>query len=113
MTYEYRHVGVVHVVDGDTVKLIVDMGNKIRWTENFRLFGIDTPERGQVNHDEATDYLNKLLSNGVTRIVTYKPDKYGRWLVDIWVAIDGGELHANHAMVVEGFAKEYFGGKKG
>lgn len=75
--------------------------------------GIDTPERGQVGYAEATAHLRGLLSIPLTRVETTKPDKYGRWLVDIWVApTQGGELHVNKMMVIEGHAKEYFGGAK-
>jgi endonuclease YncB( thermonuclease family) len=113
MSYQYAHVTVERVIDGDTVAMAVDMGNKVTWRENFRLMGIDTPEHGQAGAAEATAYLAQLLSAGVERIETFKPDKYGRWLADLFVAASsGGELHVNKMMVVEGFAREYFGGKK-
>lgn len=112
MSYIYRHVTVEHVVDGDTVSLSVDMGNKIVWKENFRLFGIDTPERGQVGYSEATTFLTQLLKNGCSRIETYKPDKYGRWLVDLYISVEGGEQLVNQQMISSGHAKPYFGGTK-
>jgi micrococcal nuclease len=113
MSYVYRHVTVERVIDGDTVCMVVDLGNKITWRENFRLMGIDTPERGQDGYVEATDYLKRLLLLPLARIETHKPDKFGRWLADIYLDADnGGELHVNRLMVVEGHAVEYFGGKK-
>lgn len=111
MTFEYRHAAVVRVVDGDTARLNLDLGNAVRWEENFRLAGIDAPERGTPGADAATGYLEGLLSAGLSRVVTHKPDKYGRWLVDLYIAApQGGEQHVNRAMVVGGFAVEYSGG---
>lgn len=112
MSYEYRHVSVERVIDGDTVALAVDLGNKVTWRESFRLMGIDTPEHGQPGAAEATARLTALLAAGLARIETFKPDKFGRWLADIYVNTDGGELFVNRVMVVEGMAVEYFGGAK-
>lgn len=112
MTYEYRHVVIERVIDGDTLALEIDLGNKLHWRDSFRLNGIDTPERGQPGYTEAIDHLKRLLLMPLSRIETHKPDKYGRWLVDLWVDIDGGTLHVNRMMVADGHAREYFGGKK-
>lgn len=113
MSYQYQHVTVERVIDGDSAILAVDLGNKITWRESFRLMGIDTPERGQPGYAEAKGYLAQLLGCGVSRAETHRADKYGRWLVDLYIAVEGGELHVNRLMVVEGHAKEYFGGAKG
>ena len=113
MSYIYRHVTVVKIIDGDTVSLSVDMGNKITWKENFRLQGVDTPERGQPRYAEAIEFLTEMLNLGISKIETYKPDKYGRWLADIYVPVTGGEQLVNAQLVTAGLAKAYFGGKKG
>jgi micrococcal nuclease len=113
MTYEYKHVDVVRVIDGDTVELDIDLGNHTKWRNSFRLLGIDTPEHGMPKFDEATEYLRKLLKDGVSRCQTTKPDKYGRWLVDLWTASSaGGEFHINTLILQSGLAKPYFGGAK-
>lgn len=113
MSYVYRHIEVNRVIDGDSVVLTVDLGNKIKWTDSFRLFGIDTPERGQPGYQEATRRITEMLAHGLSRIETFKPDKYGRWLVDLYVnGEQGGELCVNAKLVAEGHAKPYFGGVK-
>lgn len=113
MSFVYRNVDVVRVIDGDTVRLAIDMGNNILWTESFRLKGVDTPERGQVGSREATEFVKNMLIGDISRVETFKPDKFGRWLVDIYlVAPAGGELHLNQMLISAGYAKEYFGGKK-
>lgn len=113
MTYEYRHAEIIRVVDGDTVEISIDLGNKTIWKDSFRINGIDTPERGQISYREAAEFLSKMLAKGVSKIVTHKPDKYGRWLVDIWVPAElSGDLHVNTLMIESGFAKSYDGGRK-
>lgn len=112
MSFIYHHVSLERVIDGDTVALEIDLGNKIKWRDTFRLAGIDTPERGQPGWAEASQHLRRLLLLPLVRIETHKPDKYGRWLVDLHVDTDGGDLHVNRLMVVDGHAKEYFGGAK-
>lgn len=112
MSYVYQHVKVLRVIDGDTVELSVDLGAHIVWRDSFRLAGIDTPERGQPMYHEATEYLSKLLLVGLSKIETIRPDKYGRYLVRLWIPVSGGDLCVNDVMVTEGFAKEYWGGAK-
>lgn len=75
---------VLRWVDGDTVKLSVDVGFRVTITDTFRLYGLNTPERGQPNYAEARLRCMELLPIGTSVIVqTHKQDKYGRWLVDI------------------------------
>ena len=112
MSYQYRHVTVERIIDGDTACMVVDMGNKITWRENFRLMGIDTPERGQPGYGEASAHLANLVSGGLARIETFKPDKYGRWLADLYIHTSGGELLVNKLMILDGHAREYHGGAK-
>ena len=112
MSYVYRHAKVIRVIDGDSIILSVDMGNKITWTESFRLNGIDTPERGKPGFSEASVFLIQLVKDGLSRIETYKPDKYGRWLADLYVSVTGGEMLVNYLMIEKGHAKAYFGGPK-
>lgn len=107
MMFSYHHATLVKIIDGDTVDLSIDMGFKIQTVQRFRLAGINSPERGHIGWAEATLHLAELLANGISRIQTYKSDSFGRWLVDIWIKVDGGELLINKIMIVEGFAVEY------
>lgn len=112
MSYIYRHVEVLEVIDGDSAWLRIDMGNHMSWTANFRLNGINAPEKGKPGAAESTARLLELLTAGLSRVETHKPDKYGRWLADIWIAVDGGEMHVNTMMIAEGFAVPYSGGTR-
>lgn len=117
---------VVRWVDGDTVDLRVDLGFHLFAETRFRLYGIDTPERGQKNHDQAKALCESLAPVGVDVFIrTHKDaDKYGRWLADITaaatingaVAIDldtATGINVNSRLVEFGLAVPYFGGTKG
>lgn len=112
MSYVYHHVELLEVIDGDSAWLLIDMGNRMSWKANFRLNGINAPEKGKPGAAESTAYLAELLKNGLSRIETFKPDKYGRWLADIYVWADHGELYVNRMMVVSGHAVDYAGGAR-
>lgn len=116
MTYKYEHVEVIRVLDGDTVELKIDLGNRCHWQEHFRLYGIDTPEiHGETKAagEAAANRLRELLAGGVELAETLKPDKYGRTLVTLLVVRDADFAYDVAAMLIsEGHGKPYFGGKK-
>lgn len=98
---------VIRVVDGDTVRLSVDVGFRMRFEDSFRLYGIDAPEGKST---PAAAYLSNRLAPGQEiTVATYKPDKYGRWLCDL--ITDDGDL-LNMELVRAGLAVPYFGGAK-
>lgn len=123
--YEYA-AQVVEVVDGDTIKLDVDLGFSIRQKMTLRLYGIDTPEvvgASKAAGLAAKDFLRRLLADGVqgpdgwpicpvwkrVTIKTFKDkgDKYGRLLALIFVGAD--PIPVNDKLVAAGHAKPYFG----
>lgn len=103
---EYRYKAkVLKWVDGDTVDLYVDLGFYHFVKTRFRLYGIDTPERGQLNWSEATALASKLapVDSEVVIEVYKSADKYGRWLVNIKVQDES----VNEALVAAGLAVPY------
>jgi endonuclease YncB( thermonuclease family) len=54
---------------------------------------------------EIYDYVKKYLKP--LRVVSYKADKYGRWLADIFVGVDGVEKNANQLLIEAGHAVPY------
>ena len=86
---------VVRWVDGDTVKLIVQLGQYVSVTGTYRLARIDAPEvalRKGVTPEEKEKglALKKMLSEKYppgteVEIATSKAGKFGRWLAEIWV----------------------------
>jgi len=105
--WRYDHVELVRVIDGDTVELLIDMGNSIRWRGKFRLYGIDTPER-QAGLEASRWVHDHLIQHGIDYVETHKPDKYGRWLV----TVVSGSVNISGELVKRRLAKQYFGGPK-
>ena len=122
MSYEYK-AELVRVIDGDTIRFklskVVDIGFYITQTAtyegNFRLLGINTPEIRGVERPEglkAKAFVEeKIASAKSIRVVTYKPDKYGRWLADVYLFydIDGTQTvyFLNDELVKNGYATVY------
>jgi len=110
-TVEYRYKAAIdRWVDGDTVDLYVDLGFHTYIKTRFRLYGIDTPERGQLLWAEATAAAKHMAPEGTDVVIdVFKDaDKYGRWLVNIKL----DEQTVNDALVAAGLAREYDGGTK-
>jgi micrococcal nuclease len=85
--YRYQAT-VVRIVDGDTVYLDVDLGFFIRMTLDMRLKGVNTPElRGEEREAglRAKAFVEAAIPPGALVVVdTFKAEKYGRYLADIW-----------------------------
>ena len=104
-----RVAELVRVVDGDTIRVLVDGVE-----ERVRYIGIDTPEvrpnapaTPEPYADAATDANARLLAGGrlVLETDVSERDRYGRLLRDIWVERDGTWTLVNLALVAEGFAQ--------
>jgi micrococcal nuclease len=101
-TYSAR---VLNVVDADTLKIEVDAGFSMRYETKVRLRGIDAYERGTTLGDEAKQFVENELffgaqdhmntgtqegclvhmcSGALVVLRSYKSDKYGRFLADVW-----------------------------
>ncbi len=110
--YWYRVDRIISAFDGDTFRAELSLGFHMSAELIFRVAGIDTPEMGQPGALEARDYLRKrfadALPNSLT-IRTYKGDKYGRWLAQIFI----GDEHLNQTMIDLGYAVFYDGGPRG
>ena len=113
--YEYRVLDVVSIYDGDTMKVILDLGFSITAKQTLRLYGINAPEmRGndKVNGAISRDWLRTKIYNHIERdgtviVKTFKDKsgKYGRLLAKVY--LDDEELSLNEQMVIEGLAIEY------
>ena len=67
---------VERIIDGDT--LVVRDGDE---SVTVRLFGIDTPERGERCYAEAADRLRELAAGEVQLLADVRTqDRFGRWL---------------------------------
>jgi len=106
---DYKYVAtIVNVVDGDTIDVRLDLGFRIFIDQRVRLYGVNTPERGQPGYNEAKKFVSKYVGTKVG-IVSYKAEeKYGRWLAAVYTP--DGEL--SDMLIAGQFGVEYFGGKR-
>ena len=81
------------VIDGDTIRVLLDMGFGCQWSGLLRLDGVDTPETKSKRPMEATAGIvarahlqNYLIQNVPTWCISKKWDKYGRSLGDLYCA---------------------------
>jgi micrococcal nuclease len=88
---------VLDVIDGDTFDALVD-GSE----ERVRLFGVDTPERGDPCYREATDALARLIGGDVRlRADARNRDSNGRLLRYVYTP-EGRSIDA--ALISDGMA---------
>lgn len=119
VTYTYNAT-LDRVVDGDTVKAMIDLGFN-SWTScTIRLYGIDAPESRTRDLNEkkkglaAKDRLISIMeeNNGRFIIKSHGLDKYGRSLGELFVE-SLGDISISDTLINEGHAVAYYGGKKG
>ena len=80
---------VIDVIDGDTVWLDIDCGFHVWTRQKVRLRGIDTPELGTAEGQRAKDFVVQALTGlPSVAVTTTKPDKYDRYLADIFYKAD-------------------------
>jgi micrococcal nuclease len=125
------------IIDGDTLDVTLDLGAKVSTDMRVRLYGINTPE----SHDrtpepelakglaakeflQETLYSTRISLNASLIVETHKirhrtgeigerRGKYGRYLVSLWLrSPDGTLIDVNRAMVANGHANFYGGGKR-
>ena len=102
------------VVDGDTVDANIDLGFDISVHKRIRLAGIDSPESRTRDLEEkqrglaSKERLTNLLKDGEFTLESKEVGKYGRVLGVLLI----DDLNINKTLVEEGYAVEYWGGKK-
>lgn len=109
--YEYKIKEIVKVIDGDTVDILIDLGFSVYHKERVRLSGIDTPEMNSKNVLEkemakkAKTFITTWLKEQKNlTIKTYKDDKYGRLLGEIF---GNGGVCVNNLLMEKGLAWDY------
>lgn len=92
-TFTYK-AHVERVVDGDTLILNIDCGFQTWVNERVRLRGIDAPELKTAQGAQVKLSVQKILAKLPFVIVkTYKQDKFGRMLADIFYMPDEMDIH--------------------
>lgn len=90
---------VTAVKDGDTIEMLVN-GKTLR----VRLFGIDSPERGQPFATKAKEFTASMCFGETVKAVQQSRDQYGRIVAEVYLP-DNTSLNA--AVVNAGYAWHY------
>lgn len=112
--YWYR-VKEIEVVDGDTVKVLLDLGCWIYHKTTLRLYGINAPELRGDSKEQGLQSKERLQ-----QLVTLKGDqqlwarterdttgKYGRLLASLFLLVGDEYKNLNKQLIAEGLANEY------
>lgn len=111
MRDEYvRAATVVDVIDGDTVRLDVDLGFYVRVRLSCRLAGLNAPERNEPGGPEARTALAGILGTGVLTVTSVRADKYaGRFDGQLVVMQGQGVTWVNRWLIDQGYAVAWDG----
>ena len=94
----YNSIENIRIVDGDTIKGIVD-GKEI----TIRLVEIDAPEMDQPFGVESKKFLKNLIEDKKVTLISEGKDRYDRTLGELFV----NKNNINETMVKSGFAWVY------
>lgn len=88
--YSYR-AKVLNVHDGDTVRLLIDLGFRIAYEADVRLLELWAPELNTPEGKVSQQALAKLIPPGTEVFVnTYKKKSFDRWLGYVFPINPGG-----------------------
>ncbi len=94
--YTYKAF-VERVIDGDTVKVEIDLGFKIRMRQTIRLKGLDCPEIGTPEGKAAKKFVEKQLEGSeFITVRTTRSDKYDRYLGDVFLSVKNSKSHSRN-----------------
>lgn len=103
--FTYQAV-VERVIDGDTLKVRVDLGFDLEHRETLRLRGIDAPELTTKAGEAAKSFVQSVLKEAeVITIFTSRSDKYDRYLADVFAQGGSGEVFVNNLLLEQGHAQ--------
>ena len=91
---------VVGVTDGDTIKVMGTHNKQVK----IRLYGIDTPERGQAFGKKAKQFTSDMVFGKVVEVKVMDTDRYGRTVA--LVAVNKQIL--NEELLKAGYAWVYY-----
>jgi|TARA_R100001594_G_scaffold27919_3_gene52954 micrococcal nuclease len=115
--YNYG-VTIDRVVDGDTLDVMIDLGFNTHIKRRIRMYGINAPESRTRDLEEkarglaSKERLIEMLDEDNIVMKSHGKGKFGRVLGELFVKKENEYISVNDLLVKEGFAKEYFGGKR-
>ena len=105
--YTYR-AEILSVVDGDTLWFKIWLTPSLWLKEKVRLRGIDCPEFDTPEGKAAKRFVEAQIkrTSSVT-VTTSKPDKWDRYLSDVFLQQESGEVFLNNLLIENGHAHRY------
>jgi micrococcal nuclease len=102
-TYNAR---VIHIVDGDTLDVMVDLGFRTFVVKRLRLARINCPEMNTINGLKAAEQVEHLLpTNTPITFKSTKLDKYGRSIAEVYYkGADNTQVNLSDFLVRQTFA---------
>ncbi len=101
-TYAAR---LVRTVDGDTLVVALELSPGVFLEQKLRLRGLDCPEMSTPEGKAAKRFVDALAAKTTAIVIhTTKPDKYDRYLADVFLTTDDGEIFLNNALLENGQA---------
>ena len=103
--FSYRATNI-RVVDGDTLAATIALPPD-EIDKKFRLRGINCPEMDTDGGKSARRFVQALIDPAVSvTLTTTKPDKYDRYLADVFIETKSGEIiFLNRALLENGHAE--------
>lgn len=90
--YHYQAT-VEKVVDGDTLRVVVDLGFHTRTRQYLRLRGLDAPELDTREGRAAAGFVQaRIRASDAILLTSTKSDKYDRYLADVFYQNKQGSL---------------------
>lgn len=106
---------VERVVDGDTIDVDLDLGMRIHVKTRLRIAHVDCPEMNTDAGKAAKAFVIGTLdrANRTVTVQTYKPDKYGRALADVfYLDMFGAQQNLATQIIDNGYGVTYEGGTR-
>jgi hypothetical protein len=103
----FTYAGYVErVIDGDTLKVRLDLGFGMFSRHDLRLRGIDCPEMAAKAGQEAKVFAQSYIKEAQRIIArSSRSDKYDRYLADVFLpAEDGKDIYLNNLLLASGHA---------
>lgn len=93
-------INAIEIIDGDTFKYN---------NEYYRCLFYNTPEHDKFGYEDATDYLNYIISKGELCIVdSGKLDAFNRKLVTVYTKYNNSYINIAKCMLKHGYATFYY-----
>jgi endonuclease YncB( thermonuclease family) len=103
--YTYR-ARVLRVIDGDTLWMKIHLRPGLWVKEKLRLRGLDCPEMATPEGRAAKRFVEALVARAqAVTITTTKPDKWDRYLSDVFLETADGDLFLNNHLLADGHAR--------